>query len=85
MAVLVIGAVSAQASAASVSVNLSSAGVNVVVHDVDKKDHHQKKMKKNHMHWDKRHADAMKHKKQNHRMAAHRVDQRGRKLGKNKR
>ena len=39
MAVLALGAVGAQASAASVSVNLSSAGVNVVVHDSKKAAH----------------------------------------------
>lgn len=55
MAVVALGAVSAQASAASVSVNLSSAGVNLVVHDSKQSVH------KHHVKQQRCHSDKHKH------------------------
>ena len=83
MAVLALGMMSAQASAASVAVNLSSAGVNLLVVDDCNPNHakHHKVVKKEVKKHDK--------KKMNHRhaMARHKVDDRcfdnrGRKNGK---
>lgn len=56
VAVVALGAMSAQAKAASVAINVSAAGVNLVVHD-DKKvvvDHHRKLDKRDHREMDRR-------------------------------
>lgn len=55
MAVMAFGVVAAQANAANVAVNVSAAGINVVVQDVDKdfNKHHHKLMDKKHMKLDK--------------------------------
>ncbi|MBR3943590.1 MAG: hypothetical protein IKK15_00680 [Akkermansia sp.] len=80
LAVLALGVMSAQANAASVAVNLSGAGVQVVVKDNCKhaKKHH--KVVKKHGHkMDRRKAMAR------HRVDRCRFDDRGRKFGKGKR
>ena len=79
MAVLALGLMSAQASAASVAVNLSSAGVNLVVVDDCKHDHKVvKKVVKNHDKKKMNHRHAMAR----HKEDARRFDNRGRKYGK---
>ena len=79
MAVLALGLMSAQASAASVAVNLSSAGVNLVVVDDCKHDHKVvKKVVKKHDKKKMNHRHAMAR----HKVDARRFDNRGRKYGK---
>lgn len=80
MAVLALGVMSAQANAASVAVNLSGAGVQVVVNDNCKhvKKYH-KVAKKHGAKMDRRKAMAR------HRVDKRRFDDRGRKFGKGKR
>lgn len=71
VAVVALGAMSAQAKAASVALNVSAAGVNLVVHD-DKKvvvEHHRKhdkhdyrEMERRRMDMEKRRKDLKRHK-----------------------
>ena len=82
MAVLALGLMSAQASAASVAVNVSGHGVQVVVNDDDCK--HDKKLHKVVKKHDKKqmaHHKAM----DKHKMDMRRFDDRGKKFGKGKR
>lgn len=87
VAVVALGVMSAQAKAASVAVNVSSAGVNLVVVD-DKKavNHHGKMDKKDHKKLHCHHHKVDKHKKVSDRHRyARRVEQKGRKMAKLKR
>ena len=86
MAVLALGLMSAQASAASVAVNLSSAGVNLVVVDDCKHEQvkHHKVVKKVVHKNDKKKMDH-RHAMARHKVDARRFEDRGRKNGKAKR
>ena len=81
VAVLALGLMSAQASAASVAVNVSGHGVQVVVNDDCKHDKHLHKVVKKH---DKK---KMNHRKAlaRHKVDMRRFDDRGKKFGKGKR
>ena len=87
MAVLALGLMSAQASAASVAVNLSAAGLNLVVVDDDCKHEqvkHHKVVKKVVHKNDKKKMDH-RHAMARHKVDARRFEDRGRKNGKAKR
>lgn len=77
MAVLALGVMSAQANAASVGLNFSASGVQVVVHD-NHKHVNQHKQVNNHKKVVKKHDKHVKHNRfmDRHRMVARRVDDR---------
>lgn len=86
MAVLALGVMSAQANAASVGLNFSASGVQVVVHD-NHKHVNKHKQAKNQKKVVKKHDKHVKHNRHmdRHRMAVRRFDDRGRNCCKGKR
>ena len=84
MAVLALGLMSAQANAASVAVNLSGAGVNLVVSDDCNHVNHRKVVKKVVKKHDKKKMDH-RHALARHKVDMRRFDDRDKKFGKGKR
>lgn len=88
VAVVALGVMSAQAKAASVAINVSSAGVNLVVHEDQKVvvDHHRKLDKRDFKEMDRRRFEMDKHRKDLDRHKVVRKDaHKGKKMAKLKR